>query len=801
MENTLPTTTKFSNISSVAVRNEAIYVMTDFAEINDKLDEKISNSEDKKLRQTTSVLVANLAKLGYGIDEKLLTALNNLPTNYQLMIADKFKTIMGINKNWTPLVKGWDVPTGENFTDHIITWFTNIFADTENPNAKKRGTTLPCGHIIPANTFPLERYTGCPFCGTPFEFGKLEDANFGQGSKLKILSLWTDKEAKAYFEDLLTSQTALDATQIDSLKMMIEAYKEEELPAVSIKMKETLMVVISNLVELNQAQKAQIYFKSPVDIMRYLWYKHTGFLQIVEPKVVIKRKSKNNEHIASTIVPALDKSAAAKLEAKTELKLKYSRKECFMVATWLNNLEMNVDTICEAMHPKREMWVRFIRALRLAEYSKKAGFEKLKTVLDKFYNEEYQVWQSKVDTYRLRTDVEKTMELLKQRPGLFARSLFANMLWFGKEDVLEAFSEIIDKVPARLVFTLNMYAETYFTKGGLRAVKPLGGTNKQISKNQILFLDDEEGLKSMKKGIEKMCILAMKKCFANQENTSKTIFIDPMLFKIPVSIGDRSESVQDMPSALMGAKFEIEGDTVRLFMQWGEGLPAQHLDMDLSCHIAYKDSLDNYSKREHNKPYGDCYDICSYSNLATDGCKHSGDIRSIPDKIGTAEYIDINVQELRNKGAKYVTFTCNAYSNGAITPNLVIGWMNSKFPMTISKKTGVAYDPSCVQHQVRIQQTLAKGLVFGVLDVDNNEIIWLELAFQGQVVGQLDTKGVEALLEKLNAKLSIGNLLLLKAEAQGLEVLEINDKENPADEIYSREWAMNTAAVTKLLVD
>ncbi|MFB9080969.1 hypothetical protein ACFFWB_26755 [Flavobacterium procerum] len=36
--------------------------------------------------------------------------------------------------------------------------------------------------------------------------------------------------------------------------------------------------------------------------------------------------------------------------------------------------------------------------------------------------------------------------------------------------------------------------------------------------------------------------------------------------------------------------------------------------------------------------------------------------------------------------------------------------------MKISEKTGVAYDPSCVDHQVRVTQNVAKGLVFGVLD-------------------------------------------------------------------------------------
>ena len=123
--------------------------------------------------------------------------------------------------------------------------------------------------------------------------------------------------------------------------------------------------------------------------------------------------------------------------------------------------------------------------------------------------------------------------------------------------------------------------------------------------------------------------------------------------------------------------------------------------------------------------------------------------------------------------------------------------MNSKYPMKISEKTGVAYDPSCVDHQVRVTQNVAKGLVFGVLDVAKREIVWLEMTFGGQVVGGLDFKGVQALLAKLNSKLNIGNLLQLKAEAQGLTITE----NEIADEVYTAQWAMNPAVVTQLLVD
>lgn len=745
---------KTKEVVKISLRQNAIFIPSEY----------IAN-DIKKLSATTSVLAANVSKLGFTFSESLLHALNNVSPNYKVDVLEVLKEVLGTGKNWTPLVKEWNIPTGESVFDHVATFFANVFNRTN-------GTDLPCGHIIPDHTFPLERYNGCPFCGTPFEFGKIE--KFGQGSKLKVLELWDETALEDFYKSLLQSKTALDATQVESLKI---AMKYLPLPKVEIGIKETLMLVIDVLIENGQAENATPYFKTPTDILRYLWFKNTGLLQIIEPKTIVKRASKNGQHFNF----GADQSAQSKVLAKKDLKLKYSRKDCLMVASWLNHLDMNVEAMCEIMHPKRGMWVRFIRALRLAEYSKRKGFEKLADLLDAFYNQTYEVWQSKVTTARLKFDAAKTFDLLKQRPGLFARSLFSNMLWFGADETITHFSEIIDKVPARLIFTLNMYAQNYFDKNMQRSVKPLGGTNKRVNPNALLGLYDELQLEEMKNQIEDLCILAMKKRFAAIKNTNKTIYIDSQLYNMPVSIGDRSDSVQDLPVALMGTRFPIEGNEVRLFMQWGVDLPAQHLDMDLSCHIAYENNAD----------------ICSFSRLRTTGCQHSGDIRSIPNKIGTAEYININIDELAKANAKFVTFTCNAYSNGSISPNLVVGWMNSKYPMKISERTGVAYDPSCVDHQVRVTQSAAKGLVFGVLDVAKREIVWLEMTFGGQVVQGLDFKGVQALLAKLNSKLNIGSLLQLKAEAQNLT---ITDDEN-ADEVYNAQWAMNAAAVTQLLID
>lgn len=201
-------------------------------------------------------------------------------------MLEQLRKVMGVDKNWMPLVKGWNVPTGETIADHIITWLSNIFGG--------KGTTLACGHRIPDGTFPLERYNGCPFCGTPFELDK--KVHYGQGSRLKVLELWREKELQAYMNDLLSSKTPLDATQLDSLIILLSAMP---IPGdITIGMKETLMAVIDIYVSQNQEEKAQALFTSPTDILRYLWYEHTGFLQLIEPKTIIKRAESNNRHIA-----------------------------------------------------------------------------------------------------------------------------------------------------------------------------------------------------------------------------------------------------------------------------------------------------------------------------------------------------------------------------------------------------------------------------------------------------------------------------------------------------------------------
>ena len=714
--------------------------------------------------------MARLKENGFCISEELLHALNAVTAKRLAEITLCVNEVMGVNLNWMPLVKGWDVPTGESLSDHLITIVANIFGE----EAGFKGTRLPCGHLIPEDTFPIERYNGCPFCGVPFK-----TAGFvykGQGSKLKELRLFTLDDMKHVLESLLSSATPLDGTQKDSLAQLL---RELPLPDnANITMKETAMLVIRLLVEHDKADEASKLLKTPADVLRYLWYEKTGYVQIIEPRTLVAHARKMYYHIWGPLNQGLDASAAM----KKNLMLKYDRTTCLRVARWLNAIPMTAKQAAENMNPKRGMWVRMIRALRLGEYSRKKGFEHLAEILDVFYRQDYVTWQGRVDKARTENDADKVLDLLKERPGMFARCLFATMLRFGHDKVLAAFEEIADKLPARLLLSLDNAAEEYFNPAVIRLARPITGVTVEIERNPLLELYDDAARKAMADGVDGLYRSSMARRFAAHKTEAKTIFIDPALFNIPVSVGDRSTTIQDTSCALMGTRFPVEGNAVRLFLQWGKGLPSQYLDMDLSCRIAL--------------PYNEIVE-CAFYNLTCVGAKHSGDIRAIPDMVGTAEYIELSLPELEEAGATYVTFTCNAYSVGALSPNLMVGWMDSAYPMEVSEENGVAYDPSCVQHIVRISEgNLSKGLVFGVLDVAKREIIWLEMPFTSQTLQTLDSASVKALLHKLEAKLSIGELLEMKAKAQNLAMV---DKAENADESYTYEWALNPADVTKLL--
>ncbi|MBD5234319.1 MAG: hypothetical protein HDS65_09120 [Bacteroidales bacterium] len=691
------------------------------------------------LREPAAAFAASLARCGYVLAPDALGAANASVPNVLQQIVDVVEDVYGIGLNWAPLVKGWTTPTGESAVDHLVTLFANLFPDSSIP-----GTTLPCGHFIPFGTFPLDRYNGCPFCGTPFTLSG--EIYTGQGSRAKVLELWREADLIKLRDTLVQSAVPLDATRIQQLRVLAYAFGPGDIrTVVSV---ENAFVVASILEDKGMYSEAAVLIDNPSKLIRYLWYRHTGQLRIVRPASVYGKIARNYA------------DSEARVEAvalsRRQMSLHYTRSECRRYADWLENMNIEAAAMCEMMNPRRQMWVRFIRALRLTEFAKNAKYPKLRTFLDLFYRKDYPVWLGKLESSKLRNDSEAFFRRLSTRPGLFARSLFASMLWFGPGQTLENFLKISLEIPPRLLISLSNAAVGYFMPDGdKRYVELPGGKRVAVPVNKLLSLYAEEKRMDMAVAVKGACLEAVGQFFASVPHTSgRRVYIAPSLFDIPVPVGDRAATVQDASAAYQGERFKVEGNEVRLFLQWGKGLPAQHLDMDLSAAIIYADGTS---------------EECAYYSLSLPGACHSDDIRHIPDLVGTAEYIELDINELLRNNARYAVFTCNAYTDGSLDPGLIVGWMDSANPMKVSDESGVAYDPSTVSHFVKVSAgNLSKGLVFGVLDIAKREILWVEMPFDGRSVASLSLDSVQALVHRLESKISVGELIAIMADAQGL---------------------------------
>ncbi len=717
-----------------------------------------------------TAFTAALVKIGYTVDERLFHALCHISNEEIAEINLMIENILGLHLNWMPMIRNWQTPVGVDFYDSLIAMFANVL-----PSLKDiPGTTLPCGHFIPEGTFPLERYNGCPLCGRTFA---VADYTFtGQGTKLKTLSLWTETDLLGYERSLLESKTPLEGAQTEALKVLLEHFGLPD--EIDIKIRETAAIVFLYLAGKNACDRAAAFVKSPADILRALWFEKTGCARIVRPKDIAAREAGNTGYRWQPDYN--ERKEKKRSETAEALKLKYGRSMCRFVATLFEQMQMSAQDMCENMHPHRGMWVRFIRALRLTEYARKKEFPKLREVLDRFYRGDYPVWAGKVETAILSKDTIPALRLLSERPGAFARRLFSSMLHLGASSVVDAFIDAGEHIDIRLLLTLDMYADYCLDPDNERSVRLPGGATHIIPPSKYLKGTPPKEISAMTAAVKDACKTLISRHFASRGEIGGTVYIQKELFEIPVPVGERAQSNSGAFYLPQGSRIPVEGDNIRLFMHWGEGLPAQHLDMDLSAIITYPDHTDN----------------CAYYDLNPLGAIHSGDIQQIPDNVGAAEYIELDIPALSAAGATHVAFIASAYTAGGVSPTVKVGWMDSCYPMKVDNKTGVAFDPSTVQFSTRLDtETPYDSIVFGVLDIKTRQVIWAEMLLNAQIARNIDMKQIAAHIRKLEHRISTGELLAMRAEAQGQT---ITDKPEDADETFTTEPA-SFARVAALL--
>ena len=711
--------------------------------------------------------VATLASFGFSLTEEALARFAALSDRNRDDILRTVAEVYRADANWTPLVRDWLTPTGQTPLDMLMAAFCNVI-DAEHPGAVP-GTRLSCGCLIPDGIFPLSRYTGCPLCGTPFETSA--GVNFGGECKLKVLGVFTDDMASALMRSLLEQRTPLDASQASTLSMLLAVFPVPAL--VEVPMKETMVLAAQALFAADRPAQAARLLRTPADVLRFLWAERTGVPRILRPATLVGMSAASWSHVC----PLLDASAEAAEGRARSLHLHYPRSRGRMIAAVLENMDMKPEAMAANMHPNREMWVHMIRALRLTEHARRPRFPRLARLLDIFYNGTYAVPQQGVDTALRQGLIDVAAGLLQKRPGAFARQLFSVMLkeWAvarSFEKTISAFAQCAHQLPTRLLLGLANNADAYFNADpdSLKLVIIATGLPHEIYPNDKIGTTPAEVRAEMYRAVRRVAMNALSRGYAAMPHPELgKIYIAPELFIIPLPAGDRSALVSEVGTVLPGMRLPVEGSKVRMFLHWGLGMKACHLDLDLTALILYPDHREE----------------CAFYNLSPTGAQHSGDMRAIPDDVGTAEYIELDLPALRRAGAQQVVFTAECYSGGAMPPGTLVGWMAASSPMTVDAATGVSYDPATVQQLLTLPRSAGwRAITFGMLNVLSGKVTVLAIPGMDQVAGENAAEFAKKALEKLGNKITIGQALKLYAQAQGLEIVDApaDDSLNFADE-------------------
>lgn len=365
------------------------------------------------------------------------------------------------------------------------------------------------------------------------------------------------------------------------------------------------------------------------------------------------------------------------------------------------------------------------------------------------------------------------IDKLRQRPGEFARKL-NRLLQMIKGPALQeaiclAFESVADQVSIPVLLQVSQFFQNCNTSNNVRVFFPKG----QIAK--VWFTDKKQVNLHWRvtDKIVQICENAIRTQLSSRSPLGN-VYIDPYLHNYVIPFSQRSASVGKKPLE-RGSRIAISEDAniIRGFIHWTNN-PAQRIDLDLSV-IAY-DAL--WNKLRH----------VSYTNLKSEefGIVHSGDITNGGDVRGkgVAEFVDIDITQAKNAGARYVVFQVHNYTqfDFSAMKNCRFGWMErSGFA-----NQGEIFEPSTVQNLIDLTAPgkIACPVIF---DLQKRCFIWCDMIAPSRdyVPNNLEnnlttTTAVYYAMTNIQ-KPNLHTLIRLNAEARG----RIVNKKEDADIVFS----------------
>lgn len=662
---------------------------------------------------------ANIADMGYTLSGDIITELKRLThpelAFYYKLFDATLSEMTGDNVEHIPLFRNFpeDVPDDEEyFFNRVIEFLKNEFGLTEETSK-----VLSCGHAINTEIFDLSNFGACPICQMRVDMDDLEDEkerpSLDEITPFKIIRLGTEEELFSIFKNLVSSAASISesdradiTTFFDVLGKEVLELIPEEIPFIENKIF-VAKLIIQNL---KSGFGLSRLLKTSTDVLRFITALSGGDISLAE-----------NCKFAN-----------------------FSRVHRRSFLAILNKVGSSED-----MLRYKSRWIRVGEKLHPGDYKSRypKAFILFQVLRD---NEKIETFRGKIEVMLADDNWFHAMNMLKTRPGEFARRLDLLLRLSNESDyVINAFYDIVNELPTRMLLQLLGHFSNRNEKQDLRVFFPKGNIAK------LQAIEDERST------ISRNCIFKVNQSIKNAL-TEKfytldklgNVFIDEELKNYLIPLTQRSAS-KALHTIARGSRVNLPGTKIiRAFLHWMENTVRTDLDLTLTFY--------NNDWKE--------LDQISYTRLQNTYAIHSGDLQSAPSPKGSSEFIDINIEKAKDLDVRFVVMQIYDYTgNGYVgLPECFAGIMgrNSK------ANKGQIFMPRTVKQKFDITSEVQISIPM-ILDLEEMQMIWTDISLTSNGLNNIESnrRGVElmgrAMINLHKIKPNLYQLFSLHAKARG----------------------------------
>lgn len=388
------------------------------------------------------------------------------------------------------------------------------------------------------------------------------------------------------------------------------------------------------------------------------------------------------------------------LAENTQFKL--SRPHRHKVLKALNTVVNTAGNVNDDFLTHKEQWKRLTHALRYNDY--KTKYQYARNWLSRVQNDKLgRSYNYHVELAIQRRDANRTLELLQERPGVFARRLHETISKMpqNRHQLVSGFAKVAPKVSLNVLVQMHNY---------------FSGTTKEEHEHQMVHVKSKHGknvtvfTENKREGEYDDVLNAIEQGIASRFDKNRKIFFteDPDHYAIPLGVRSMSTGSKQIARGSRIPLKDSDSDKsfLRLFMHWQDGKHSGRVDLDLSVLFV----SESFSKNS----------TVAYYNMENGVAVHSGDITSAPQ--GASEFIDIDIQKALQAGYRWAIPSVYNYSRQMLSEvkDALTGFM-----MRESMSSGEVYEPKTVRHAYELTQDTYSSVPF-VLDLETRELVWFD---------------------------------------------------------------------------